>query len=64
MLAVDEALSRLTVVEPHAAESVKLRYFAGMSIPEAAEAVGVSPRTADRIWTYARAWLPNSIEPR
>jgi DNA-directed RNA polymerase specialized sigma24 family protein len=42
---------------------VKLRYFAGSSIPEAAEVLGVSPRTADRLWTYARAWLRREIGP-
>jgi RNA polymerase sigma factor (TIGR02999 family) len=57
LLAVDEALGRLAEVDPQAAELVKLRYFAGMSIPDAAAALGVAPRTADRLWAYARAWL-------
>ena len=48
---------------PTAAELVKLRYFAGLSIAESAEILGVSPRTADRLWTYARAWLRREIEP-
>jgi RNA polymerase sigma factor (TIGR02999 family) len=57
LLALDEALDRLATVEPRAAEVVKLRYFAGMTIAEAAAALGISPRTADNDWAYARAWL-------
>ena len=57
LLALDEALDRLAAVEPRAAEVVKLRYFAGLTIPEVAAALGVSPRTADNDWAYARAWL-------
>jgi RNA polymerase sigma factor (TIGR02999 family) len=57
LLALDEALSRLEAADPRAAELVKLRYFAGLTIPEAAQALQVSPRTADDIWAYARAWL-------
>jgi RNA polymerase sigma factor (TIGR02999 family) len=57
LLALDEALDRLAEVEPRAAEVVKLRYFAGLTIPEAAAALGISPRTADNDWAYARAWL-------
>ncbi len=57
LLAVDEALNGLTEADPQAAELVKLRYFAGLSIPDAAQALGISPRTADRLWVYARAWL-------
>ncbi len=63
LLAVDAALDRLTAADPAAAKLVKLRYFAGFSIPEAAEVLGISPRTADRLWTYARAWLRREIEP-
>jgi RNA polymerase sigma factor (TIGR02999 family) len=62
LLAVDAALDRLAAADPTAAELVKLRYFAGFSIPQAAEVLGVSPRTADRLWTYARAWLRREIE--
>jgi RNA polymerase sigma factor (TIGR02999 family) len=57
LLAIDEALTRLTAIDPQAAELVKLRHFVGMTISEAAEVLGVSPRTADRIWAFARAWL-------
>jgi RNA polymerase sigma factor (TIGR02999 family) len=61
LLALDEALKELTAADPAAAELVKLRYFAGLSIPEAAEVLQVSPRTADRLWAYARAWLHQHI---
>jgi RNA polymerase sigma factor (TIGR02999 family) len=61
LLALDEALGELNAADPGAAELVKLRYFAGLSIPEAAEILGVSPRTADRLWAYARAWLHQHI---
>jgi len=57
LLALDEALDRLAASDRQAADLVHLRYFAGLSIPEAASALGVSPRTADRLWAYARAWL-------
>lgn len=56
-LALDEALSRLAVREPAKAELVKLRYFAGLSIDEAAELLRISRTTAKRYWAYARAWL-------
>jgi RNA polymerase sigma factor (TIGR02999 family) len=62
LLRVHEALDRLAVEDPRKAELVKLRYFAGMSIDEAAEALGISTRTAKRDWTYARAWLGEAIE--
>jgi RNA polymerase sigma factor (TIGR02999 family) len=61
LLAIDEALGRLAEADPQAAELVKLRYFAGMSIPEASAALGIAPRTADRLWAYARAWLRVAI---
>jgi RNA polymerase sigma factor (TIGR02999 family) len=57
LLALDEALEQLERAEPQVAELVKLRYFAGFTIPQAAEALGVSSRTADAWWAYARAWL-------
>jgi RNA polymerase sigma factor (TIGR02999 family) len=62
LLAINGALDRLAVADPTAAELVKLRYFAGFSSAEAAEVLGVSPRTADRLWSYARAWLRRAIE--
>lgn len=62
VLAVDEALAGLAAADAQAAQLVKLRYFAGLSIPEAAEALEISPRSADRLWVYARAWLRRAIE--
>jgi RNA polymerase sigma factor (TIGR02999 family) len=61
LLALDDALSELAVVDPEAAELVKLRYFSGLTVPQAAESLGISPRTADRIWIFARAWLFRKI---
>jgi RNA polymerase sigma factor (TIGR02999 family) len=61
LLALDEALTKLTSVDPQAAQLVQLRYFAGLSVPEAAGALGVSPRTADRLWAFARAWLLREV---
>ena len=59
--AVSEALAGLAATDAQAAELVKLRYFAGLSIPETAEVLNISPRTADRLWAYARAWLRRAI---
>jgi RNA polymerase sigma factor (TIGR02999 family) len=61
VLAVDEALEKLAVVDQQAAELVKLRSFAGMTMQEIARIMGVSTRTADRIWAFARAWLHEEI---
>ena len=57
LVALDEALTRLERHEPDAARLVKLRYFAGLSHQEAADALGVSRGTADRLWALGRAWL-------
>jgi len=57
LLALDEALLEFAVVDPEAAELVQLRYFTGLTSPQAADTMGISARTADRIWAYARAWL-------
>ena len=57
LLALDEALTRLAAEEPVKAELVKLRYFAGLSLEEAAACLGISPATAKRYWVVARAWL-------
>jgi RNA polymerase sigma factor (TIGR02999 family) len=61
VIALDEALARLSKEDPLAAELVKMRYFAGLTLAQAAEALGVSPRTADRCWAYAKAWLYHEI---
>jgi RNA polymerase sigma factor (TIGR02999 family) len=57
LLALDEALTRFAALEPAKAELVKLRYFAGLSIEEAAACLGISPATAKRYWAVAKAWL-------
>jgi RNA polymerase sigma factor (TIGR02999 family) len=61
VLDVDAALVGLAAADPQAAELVKLRYFAGLTIPEAAATLGISPRGADLLWAYARAWLLRSM---
>ena len=62
VLAVNEALEKFVELDPQKAELVKLRYFVGMTIVEAAEAMGISERTAKRYWTFARAWLHEEIK--
>lgn len=57
LIALDEALARFAQIDPTKAELVRLRYFAGFTIREAADALGISTATADRYWAYARAWL-------
>ena len=61
LVEVSDALDRLSKVDREAAELVKLKYFAGLSVPEIAAILGVSPRTADRRWAYARAWLHQEL---
>jgi RNA polymerase sigma factor (TIGR02999 family) len=62
LLALDEALARFAAVDPQATELVKLRYFAGLTVPQAAAALGLAPRTADFLWAYAKSWLLQRIE--
>jgi RNA polymerase sigma factor (TIGR02999 family) len=62
LLALDEALTKLAAEDPVSADLVKLRYFAGLTIPQAAKMLGVSPRKADFLWSFARAWLRREIE--
>ncbi|MBV8818928.1 MAG: sigma-70 family RNA polymerase sigma factor [Acidobacteriaceae bacterium] len=61
MLAIDEALTRLAAMDPKQARLVELRFFAGLSIEEAAEALQISPSTANRQWNSARAWLYKQV---
>ena len=61
VLALDEALDRLAASSPEAAELVKLRFFAGCTNVEAASLLAISPRKADQVWAYARAWLREEI---
>src|SRR5262245_36837159 len=62
LLALDDALARLAVLDPQKARLVDLRYFAGLSIPEAAAILGVSPATIGREWAVARMWLRRELE--
>jgi RNA polymerase sigma factor (TIGR02999 family) len=62
VLALDEALLRLAEHDPVAVRLVELRYFAGMTVPQAAEILGMSPRKADFLWSFARAWLRRELE--
>ncbi len=57
VLWITETLDQLAASDPHTAELIKLHCFAGVSIEQAAELLGISPRTAYRDWSYARAWL-------
>jgi RNA polymerase sigma factor (TIGR02999 family) len=61
LLALDDALVRLEAHDPVAAKLVKLRYFAGLTMPQAAESLGLSLRAAERNWTYARTWLHREL---
>jgi RNA polymerase sigma factor (TIGR02999 family) len=62
VLALDDALARLAILDPRKARLVELRYFAGLSIPEAASALGISPATVGREWAVARMWLRRELE--
>jgi RNA polymerase sigma factor (TIGR02999 family) len=61
LVALDVALTRLAIEDPQAARLVELRHFAGLTIPEVAQVIGISPRTADRMWAFARAWLHREL---
>jgi len=61
VLALSEALDLLAVANPRAAALIKLRYFAGLTGREAAEALNISPRKADQVWAYAHTWLLDCI---
>ena len=61
ILALNDALARLTEADKTSAEVVKLKYFAGLAIPQIADLLRISPRTADRRWAYARAWLHQEL---
>jgi RNA polymerase sigma factor (TIGR02999 family) len=63
LLDLDDALGRLAQSHPQAAELVKLKFFAGLNRHEAAAALGLPPRTADRLWAFARAWLFDALGP-
>jgi len=62
VLALDDALARLAIIDPRKARLVELRYFAGLSMPEAAEALGISVATVGREWAVARMWLRRELE--
>lgn len=61
LLAVNDALAALALEDPQAAEVVQMRYFVGMTVPEIAVALDLAPRTVDRHWAFARAWLKRTI---
>lgn len=61
LLSLNDALERFERLDPQKAQLVKLRYFAGLTIPQAADALGISSTTADRHWAYARAWLHSEL---
>jgi RNA polymerase sigma factor (sigma-70 family) len=62
VLALDEALSRLTALDAELARVVELRYFGGLTVEEVADVMGTSPATVKRQWALARAWLKRSLE--
>jgi RNA polymerase sigma factor (TIGR02999 family) len=61
LVALDAALTRLAAEDPQAAKLVELRHFTGLTVAEAAQALGISPRSADRVWAFARAWLHREL---
>jgi len=61
LLALNDALDRLALADPAAARLVQLRYFAGLTLPDVARILDISPRSADRLWAYARAWLRRDL---
>jgi RNA polymerase sigma factor (TIGR02999 family) len=61
LIALNDALDQLAAVEPQTAQLVKLRYFAGLTIKQSAELLGISPRKADSLWAYAKVWLHERI---
>ena len=61
LIALDEALEKLSVCEPELVQVVNLRHFAALTIPETAEAIGISVRTVNRHWAFAKAWLYNEV---
>ena len=61
LLALDEALNKLAESDPRAAKLVELRYFSGLTVSQAAEALDISTRSAERLWTYSRVWLLREI---
>jgi len=63
LIELDDALTRLAGVNAHAAELVKLRFFAGLTLHEAAATLGLPRRSADRLWAFARAWLVDALDP-
>ena len=62
VLALDEAMQKLARQDKAAADVVQLRFFAGLPLPQVAKLLGISPRTADRLWAYARAWLHQELQ--
>lgn len=62
IIALDEALQKLITQDPTAAEVVRLRFFAGLPLAEVATIMGISPRTVDRLWVYAKAWLHQELK--
>lgn len=64
LLAIDDALTRLAAIDPQMARVVELRYFGGLSVEESAEVQGTSPRSINRAWTAARAWLGRELGTR